>query len=223
MILHLTIQLTTGLQGSKSSNDMGNINKSHLEQVHKNLEKKTKKVRGVSLYLDNGDDDDDDFSDDDFGGDEKNLTGGGDPNNLIDLELVGLLKFCNDLKIKYKDTDDHAEEIMMKSIEVGKKTKEKILLLDMDETMIASKFEDKDGKLPDKFKPNFVFDFCGAKIHVRIRPYLSDTLEKLSQLYELVVFTAGVKDYATPILDKIDPDGVYFKKRLFRDSCIKCD
>lgn len=39
----------------------------------------------------------------------------------------------------------------------------------------------------------------------------------------MVVFTAGVKDYADPILDKIDPEGVYFKKRLYRDSCIKCD
>ena len=42
-------------------------------------------------------------------------------------------------------------------------------------------------------------------------------------MYELVVFTAGVKDYATPILDKIDPDNTLFKKRLFRDTCIKCD
>jgi TFIIF-interacting CTD phosphatase-like protein len=37
------------------------------------------------------------------------------------------------------------------------------------------------------------------------------------------VFTAGVKDYADPILDKIDPDGTLFKKRMYRDSCIKVD
>ena len=41
---------------------------------------------------------------------------------------------------------------MMKSLELGKKTKDKTLILDMDETMIAAKFE---GKLPKKFKPNF--------------------------------------------------------------------
>jgi Dullard-like phosphatase family protein len=45
----------------------------------------------------------------------------------------------------------------------------------------------------------------------------------LSQLYEIVVFTAGVKDYAEPILNKIDPDNTLFKKRLYRDTCIKCD
>lgn len=69
---------------------------------------------------------------------------------------------------------------MMNSVEIGKKSKEKILLLDMDETMIASKFEDKNGKLPDKFKPTFSFPFSGSKIYVRVRPYLNDTLEKLS-------------------------------------------
>jgi hypothetical protein len=67
---------------------------------------------------------------------------------LIDLELIKLLKFCNDLKIKYKATDEYEEDLMMKSIELGKKTKEKVLILDMDETMIAAKFE---GSLPPKF------------------------------------------------------------------------
>lgn len=71
-----------------------------------------------------------------------------DPSKLIDLELVNLLKFCNDLKNKHKETDDYQEEVMMKSLELGKKTKEKTLILDMDETMIAAKFE---GKLDPKF------------------------------------------------------------------------
>ena len=43
----------------------------------------------------------------------------------------------------------------MKSIEFGKKTKEKTLILDMDETMIAAKF---DGKQSKNFVPNFSFD-----------------------------------------------------------------
>lgn len=109
---------------------------------------------------------------------------------------------------------------MMKSIELGKKTKEKTLILDMDETLIAAKF---DGKEPKGFKPDFSFDYSGTKIHVRFRPYVMETLERMKEFYELVVFTAGVEDYATPILNKLDPDGSLFKKRLFRDSCIKVD
>ena len=90
------------------------------------------------------------------------------------------------------------EDIMMKSLELGKKDKDKTVLLDMDETMIAAKFE---GKLPAKFVTSFSFDFSGTKIHVRLRPYLQDALEKIAQLYEIVVFTAGVQEYADPILD----------------------
>lgn len=188
------------------------------------MEKKTKK-RGISQYLDNGegdsgedsyDNEDDEFKD----GADKSMMAEKDPSKLIDLELVNLLKFCNELKLKHKETDDYQEEVMMKSLELGKKTKEKTLILDMDETLIAAKFE---GKEPKNFKRTFSFDFSGTQIHVRTRPYLQETLEKLSQLYELVVFTAGVKDYADPILDRIDPDKTFFKKRMYRDECVKVD
>ena len=71
--------------------------------------------------------------------------------------------------VKYKDTDDHQEEVMMKSLELGKKTKEKTLIFDMDETLISAHFE---GKEPKNFQSNFDFEFCGSKIMVRFRPYL---------------------------------------------------
>jgi TFIIF-interacting CTD phosphatase-like protein len=99
-----------------------------------------------------------------------------DPSKLIDLELVNLLKFCKDLQTKHRDSEDYQEDLMMKTLELGKKTKEKTLLLDMDETLIAAKF---DGKQPKNFKTDFSFDFSGAMIHVRFRPYLTEALEKL--------------------------------------------
>ena len=45
-------------------------------------------------------------------------------------------------------------------------------------------------------------------------------LEKLATMYEILVFTAGEKDYADPILDYIDQNNVLFKKRLYRTDCI---
>jgi TFIIF-interacting CTD phosphatase-like protein len=39
-------------------------------------------------------------------------------------------------------------------------------------------------------------------------------------MYEIIVFTAGQKDYADPILDYIDPHKKIFKKRLYRTDCI---
>jgi len=68
---------------------------------------------------------------------------------LIDLELVNLLKYCKELHDKHKkDNENYQEEIMLKSIELGKKVKDKLLILDMDETMVSARFK---SKLPDKF------------------------------------------------------------------------
>ena len=102
----------------------------------------------------------------------------------------------------------------------GEKEKEKTLILDMDECMIATKFE---GKNTENFQADFDFDFSGTRIEVSFRPFLLETLEKLSVLYEIITFTAGVQPYADQILNRVDPEKKIFKKRLYRDSCIKCD
>jgi len=54
------------------------------------------------------------------------------------MQLVKLIKFCNDLYVKHHDSDDYQEDLMMRALELGKKEKEKTLILDMDETMIAT-------------------------------------------------------------------------------------
>lgn len=204
--------VSDALEKSKSTNNMGNVKTSYLKQLQRNVEKKTKQ-RGISQYMAGDDESDDEF---DISEDAKQ----DDPSQLCDLELINLLKFCHELQKKHKDTDEHMDEVMDKSLEIGKKLKEKVLILDMDETLIAAKVE---GKLPKNFQTSFSFAFQDSSIHVRLRPFLQDALEKLSQIYEIIVFTAGVKEYADPILDKIDPEGTLFRKRLYRDQCIKVD
>lgn len=100
------------------------------------------------------DDDGDDFSDDvDFNdGDNKGLMNETDPSKLIDLELVNLLKFCHNLKTKHSQTEDYQDNVMMNSIELGGAKKQKTLILDMDETMVAAKFNNN---LPKNFMESF--------------------------------------------------------------------
>lgn len=44
------------------------------------------------------------------------------PSKLIDMELINLLKVCQDLYERFKNNnEDYQEEIMLKSIELGKK------------------------------------------------------------------------------------------------------
>jgi len=77
---------------------------------------------------------------------------------------------------------------MNKAIELGKKTADKLLIFDMDETLVAAKFE---GRIPAKFEKTFSYKLQGVEISVRLRPYVIDCLEKLAHFYEIIVFTAG--------------------------------
>jgi CTD small phosphatase-like protein 2 len=53
---------------------------------------------------------------------------------------------------------------------------------------------------------------------LRLRPYLKIFLEEISKIYEIVIFTAGTKDYADPILDIIEKDKKFFSFRLYRQN-----
>lgn len=211
------------IQKSRSINDMGNVLTSKLEFLKDKIEKKVGPKVGIDAYIQEEDDSD---SGDSF---EAAKEGGGgsimdsglndDPSKLVDLELINLLKYCKNLS-KIKDSEDYQEEVMMKAIELGKQTAKKLLIFDMDETLVAAKF---DHNKPANFEPSFTYEFHGQTVYVRERPYLIDCLEKLLPHYEMIVFTAGVKDYADHILDHIDPENKIFKKRLYRTDCIQVE
>ncbi len=79
------------------------------------------------------------------------------PQKLIDYDLLNLLKYCGELYDAYKNSnEDYQEQIMLKSIELGKNTKQKVLVLDMDETMVSARFK---SRLPAGFQTHFVIDF----------------------------------------------------------------
>ena len=59
----------------------------------------------------------------------------------------------------------------------------------------------------------------GVSITVFERPGLSTFLDELSTFAEVVVWTAGMKGYASPLTDAIDPAGT-IEWRLYRDSCV---
>lgn len=55
-------------------------------------------------------------------------------------------------------------------------------------------------------------------IFVVQRPGVTEFLERLGENYRVAVFTAGLEDYASQVLDKLDKKGV-ISQRLYRDSC----
>lgn len=45
-------------------------------------------------------------------------------------------------------------------------------------------------------------------------------LRRLSEHFELVIFTASREDYANLVIDLLDPEGTMIAKRLYRQHCI---
>jgi hypothetical protein len=123
----------------------------------KNKVEKTIKKGGIDSYIVEEDESDsnDSFEAAQTGGSIMDSSLNDDPSKLIDIELINLLKYCKNL-MKTKDDEDYQEEVMMKSIELGKKTAPKLLIFDMDETLVAAKFE---GSVPPNFNATFSYDF----------------------------------------------------------------
>lgn len=72
------------------------------------------------------------------------------------------------------------------------------LVLDLDETLVH---------------------FDHRRHFYRARPFSHSFLSQMASIFEIVIFTAGLKDYADSILNDFDRNG-YIDYRLYRSSCI---
>lgn len=92
----------------------------------------------------------------------------------------------------------------------------KTVLLDLDETLIHSKVEPSPDRYDFVVHPKIEGEVMN--FYILKRPGLDELLEAIGEKFEIVVFTAGLKEYASLVLDRIDPKGV-ISHRLYRDSC----
>ncbi|ORZ05945.1 HAD-like domain-containing protein [Lobosporangium transversale] len=94
-------------------------------------------------------------------------------------------------------------------------TGRKCLVLDLDETLVHSSFKlipQADYVVPVEI------DNQSHNVYVIKRPGVDTFLQKMGELYEVVIFTASLSKYADPVLDMLDVHRV-IKHRLFRESC----
>ncbi|KQK09074.1 uncharacterized protein LOC100822852 [Brachypodium distachyon] len=96
-------------------------------------------------------------------------------------------------------------------------TKKVTLVLDLDETLVHSTMEhcsDADFTFP------VFFDMKEHVVYVRKRPHLHIFLQKMAEMFDVVIFTASQSVYADQLLDRLDPEKTLFCKRFFRESCV---
>jgi len=88
-------------------------------------------------------------------------------------------------------------------------------VLDLDETLISSS---QKHSLKHDMSVRVNFSGVPATFFVRKRPHVDLFLEKVSQWFELVIFTASLAPYANAVIDKLDPKR-RITRRYFRPSC----
>lgn len=99
----------------------------------------------------------------------------------------------------------------MKEKDKDKKT----LVIDLDETLVHSSFK----PIPN---PDIVLEVeienNVCQVFVLVRPGTDKFLERMSLFFELVIFTASLSKYASPLMRKLDPRQLC-GYHLFREHC----
>ena len=98
----------------------------------------------------------------------------------------------------------------------GETKRKKTLILDIDETLVHSSF------FPFISAPdislNLKINDLNKIIYVLKRPYVDEFLKELSNIFEIITFTASISQYASPLLDQLDKYKIV-SYRLFRQHC----
>lgn len=101
-----------------------------------------------------------------------------------------------------------------------RKKKSTTLVLDLDETLVHSTLDhsaDADFTFP------VYFNMKEHIVYVKKRPFLHTFLERVADMFEVVIFTASQSIYAKQLLDILDPDQNVISRRAYRESCIFVD
>jgi Dullard-like phosphatase family protein len=92
----------------------------------------------------------------------------------------------------------------------------KLLVLDLDETLVHCSFQE-----PEHFEFQFQMPYDGTFLvaYIQKRPHVDKFLAAVVQSFLVVIFTASMRDYANPVIDIICPS-IPADRRLFRDACL---
>ena len=178
-----------------------------------------------------------------------NANFSGNYDNYLTTTLSHISKMRN-IKFDYAlESPSIFENFPKKSIELLAQSNKKILILDLDETLIHADFEEKFANQKNiKYDAEISFfseeiisenekdeenepltdddskDLSSSKIlntvGIFLRPGVKIFLEEVSKHFEVGIFTASVPEYADAAINYLDPENKFIKFRLYRNNCV---
>lgn len=91
------------------------------------------------------------------------------------------------------------------------------LVLDLDETLVHSTLEHCDDA---DFTFPVHFNLKEHTVYVRCRPHLQLFMDRVADMFEIIVFTASQSVYAEQLLNVLDPKRKLIRHRVYRESCV---
>ncbi|KAI4370990.1 hypothetical protein MLD38_019271 [Melastoma candidum] len=100
------------------------------------------------------------------------------------------------------------------------KRKSVTLVLDLDETLVHSTLDYRDDA---DFTFTVFFNMAEHVVYVKKRPHVQTFLERVADMFNVVIFTASQSIYAGQLLDILDPNQQLISHRVYRESCTFSD
>jgi Dullard-like phosphatase family protein len=146
---------------------------------------------------------------------ESSVNFQGNYSNYASRTLKSIVPLRN---LSYSDILQEKKLILPLINQINNNQNRKTIIFDLDETLIHADFNGN----YQNHDHLIHFNYEGEEISVPIfiRPGLFPFLEKVSQIFEIFVFTASKKEYADAVLNFLDPEGKIFKQRFYREHCI---
>lgn len=99
----------------------------------------------------------------------------------------------------------------------------KIMVLDLDETLIHSHHDGSFNEFTPLTPPDFIvrvkIEMKPVRFFVHKRPHVDYFLSVVSQWYELVIFTASMEMYGMAVANRLENNRNIFQRRYFRQHC----
>ena len=86
----------------------------------------------------------------------------------------------------------------------------KVVVFELESTLVSYYIEDL-----------YLEKKSNNSLGINLRPHLIESLNLIQNYYNIVIYSAGSKNYVDAILDFIDPKHIYFNFRLYREHCNK--